>query len=618
MAARKADVQAAINRRCQSCFGRLVVKRVGLRSLLTPRSHPLSLSNELKRRKVFRVGIGYIIAAWLVAQVADLIADNFLAPVWVMQMIITLLIVGLPISLILSWAFDLTADGIQRSEYGEIEGSLTVSNKSILALVGGLFVALAVVFYVAWPRDDRSIAVLPFEDISPGGDQAYFGNGIADELRLELQGLDGLRVAGRTSSIASAQEDSKTIGETLNVDSILEGSIRKDGDSVRITVQLTHVADGFTIWSESYNRVLENIFEIQEEIATSVAGALGVRLGVGTINAFRGAGTRNVEAYESYLKTQKRNLTNQEGVRLLERAIELDPNYAAAWSMLGAMTLGALCGASPDQASEVIDRAYQLVLRAVELNPESAVAQSRLAIVRHDQFDWIGSEQGHTRAIELLADRRIVAMYANVLLRNGRTAYAQKQYAIAVALEPLGGRPIGLAWHASLAQGNFAEAKERRNWHQGIDIAEDNLDIVFNENDPEELKAAIRAVPKTNVAAIALYAPMLAEFDSPERVLSMLRDVYLDENLQWPRKLHDIAMVAAYFGDPQFALKVKGQDVRTHATRLAAVWYPVMSEVRQLPEFKKLVAELNLVEYWRAYGWADACRPVGDNDFTCM
>ena len=578
----------------------------------------MSLFSELKRRRVFRVAIGYVIAAWLVAQVADLIADTYLAPVWVMQMIVALLIAGLPISLILSWAFDLTADGIKRTENGENEGSLTVSNKSILALVGGLFVAVAIIFYVAWPRDDRSIAVLPFEDISPGGDQAYFGNGIADELRLELQGLDGLRVAGRTSSIASAQEDSETIGEILNVDSILEGSIRKDGDSVRITVQLTHVADGFTIWSDSYNRELENIFEMQEEIATSVAGALGVRLGVGGINAFRGAGTRNVEAYEAYLQGRNRNLARQEKIRLLERAIELDPNYAAAWSSLGGVTLSTLWNASPDTASEILDRAYSLVLQGVQLNPESAVAQSRLAMVRTARLDWIGGEQGFRRAIELLADRPIVATYGNVLLRNGRTAYAQKQYAIAVALESLGGRPVGLAWHASVAQGRFAEAKEISNWQDAANRIENNLDIAFNERDPEALKAAIKAMSKTNVAAISLYAPVLAEFDSPERVLSILRDVYLDEKLQWPRKLHDIAMVAAYFGDPKFALKAKGEEVRAHASRLAAVWYPVMTEVRQLPEFKKLVTELNLVEYWRAYGWADACKPLGDNDFTCI
>jgi TolB-like protein len=578
----------------------------------------LSLFNELKRRKVFRVGIAYVIAAWLIAQVAALVADTYLAPVWVMQMIVTLLIVGLPISLILSWAFDLTADGITRTAYGEVEGSLTVSNKSIVALVGGLFVALAVVFYVAWPRDDKSIAVLPFEDISPGGDQAYFGNGIADELRLELQGLDGLRVAGQSSSNAFAQEDSKTIGEMLNVESILAGNIRKEGNSVRISVQLTNVADGFTIWSESYDRELENIFEMQEEIATSVAGALGVRLGVGEVNAFRGAGTQNVEAYEAYLLGQNRNLTRQERLRLYERATELDPNYAAAWSQLGHRTLAMTWDSNPDHASEFRDRAYQLVLRGVQLNPESAAAQYSLATVRGARLDWIGAEQGYTRALELLTDRPLVQGYANFLLRSGRTADAQKQYAIAVALEPLGGRPVSMSWHASLTQGRFDEAKEISNWQNAANRIENNLDIALNERDPEEVKAAMQAMPITNVAAIALYAPVLAEFDSPERILSMLREVYLDENLQWPRKLHDIAMVAAYFGDPQFALKVKGQELRNSTARVAALWYPVMSEVRQLPEFKKLVTDLNLVEYWRAYGWADACRPLGDNDFTCM
>jgi TolB-like protein/DNA-binding winged helix-turn-helix (wHTH) protein len=522
---------------------------------------------------------------------------------------------------ILPWALPLVMFlGIKRTEDGENESSLTVSNKFILALVGGLFVAVAVIFYLAWPRDDRSIAVLPFEDISPGGDQAYLGNSIADELRLELQRLDGLHVAGRTSSIAYAQEDSKTIGEILNVDSIIEGSIRKEGNNVRITAQLTNVADGFTIWSESYNRKLENIFEMQEEIATSVAGALGVRLGVGTINAFRGAGTRNVEAYELYLQSQsndwsKSALINK--IQWLERAVELDPNYAAAWSWLGRITASTTWDVMPEQAPEIVDRAYPLALRGVQLNPESATAHSMLAMVRYFQFDWIGAEQSQTRAIELLADRPMVMGYGTMLMRSGRTAYAQKQFGIATTLEPLGGRPPALAWHASLAQGRFADAKEISNWQQGIDRIENNLDMAFNERDPEELKVAIRAMPKTNVATIELYAQVLAEFDSPERILSILRDVYLDENLQWVRKLHDLAMVAAYFGDPQFALKVKGEEVRASINRMTALWYPVMSEVRRLPEFKKLVIELNLVEYWRAYGWADACRPLGDDDFEC-
>jgi TolB-like protein len=565
----------------------------------------------------------YVVSAWLIVQVAGVLIDLAKLPDSIGTTTLWVLIIGFPIALTFSWFYEITTEGIGLEKDSDPDTALNhVNDRRLGFLVISLLCAAIILFaYDKWgisDRDGKSIAVLPFEDVSPGGDQAYFGNGIADELRLELQGLEGLRVAGRTSSIASAQEDSKTIGETLNVDSILEGSIRKDGNDVRITAQLTNVADGFTIWSESYNRELENIFEMQEEIATSVAGAMGVRLGVGTINAFRGAGTRNVDAYEAYLQAQKRNLNFQENIRLLERAVELDPNYAVAWSWLGGNTLSTLWGATPDQASEIKDRAYSLVLKGAQLNPESAAAQSMLAMVRTARLDWIGGEQGFTRAIELLADRPNVGTYANVLLRSGRTSDAQKQYAIAAALEPLGGRPVGLSWHASIAQGRIAEAKEASNWQSAEIHTENNLDIAFNERDPEALEAAIQAMSKTNVAGIALYAPVLAEFDSPERVLSILQNVYLDENLQWSRKLHDIAMMAAYFGDPQFALKVIGQDLRTSTVRLFALWYPVMSEVRQLPEFKKLVSDLNLVEYWRAYGWADACVPLGDDDFECI
>jgi len=600
----------------------------------------LKLIAELRRRKIIRAIMVYVAAAWFLLGVFNLAFESWSMPEQTLRYVWIAVLSGFPIAMVLVWLYDITDDGIVRASPSSSDEQLDLRLHLSDYIILTVFVSvLCVIGYqltknIMGAEVDRqvdtevrevpasSIAVLPFEDMSPGGDQAYFGNGIADELRLELQRLDGLRVAGRTSSVAAAQEGSKTIGETLNVGSILEGSIRKEGNSVRITVQLTHVADGFTIWSESYNRELENIFEMQEEIATSVAGALGVRLGVGAINAFRGAGTRNVEAYEAYLQSRRYDdLANHERIRLLERATELDPNYAAAWSMLGGMTLGTLWDVNPDQISEIVDRAYQLALRGMQLNPESAVAHSTLGFIRHEQFDWIGSEQDHRRAIELLADRDTVGAYAYVLIRNGRTAYAQKQFGIAEALEPLGGRPVGQSWHANLAQGRFAEAKEIVNRQRGaVDRIEDSLDITFNERNPEALKAAIQAMPKmpiTNVAYGGLYALVLAEFDSPERILSMLRGVYLDENLQWPRKLHDIAMVAAYFGDPQFALKVKGQEVRTTPTRLAAVWYPVMSEVRRLPEFKKLVTELNLVEYWRAYGWADACRPLGDDDFEC-
>ena len=151
--------------------------------------------------------------------------------------------------------------------------------------------------------------------------------------------MDGLRVAGRMSSIAFTQsnEAGKTNEVTLDVDSILEGSIRKDGNRIKITAQLIDTDNGFPIWTNSYDRELANIFEMQEEIAKKVSGALGVRLGVGGVNAFRGAGTLNVEAYEAYLQGVR--LKGPAGMSKLELAIQLDPNYAAAWAQMSIATL---------------------------------------------------------------------------------------------------------------------------------------------------------------------------------------------------------------------------------------------------------------------------------------
>ena len=152
---------------------------------------------------------------------------------------------------------------------------------------------------------------------------------------------------------------------------------------------------------------------------------------------------------------------------------------------------------------------------------------------------------------------------------------------------------------------------------QRDDILEDSLDVAFNQGDPEAIKLVIREMSGVHVSFVYLYESVLAEFDSPDRILSLLESVYADDSLRWPRKLHDISMVAAYFGYPRFAFTVKRQEVISGTVRMHAFWKPVMSEVRGLPEFKELVSELNLVEYWRSYGWADACQPLSDSDFSC-
>jgi TolB-like protein len=593
----------------------------------------LSLFNELKRRNVIRVSMAYLAGAWLILQVADTVIPWLGLDDAIGRIVLTVLVVGFIPAVVASWLFEWTPDGIRFDDEVEVDPAGTVVARRRLDRIIIGILSLAVVYFaadkflldVSQPLSvsgSRSIAVLPFEDISPGGDQAYLGNGIADELRLELQRLDGLRVAGRTSSNAYAQEDSTTIGEILNVEAILEGSVRRAGDRIRITVQLTNVSDGFTLWSQSFDRELDKIFEMQEELATAVAGRLGVSLGVGGVNEFHGAGTRNIDAYEAYLKAPMlgrpgRPGGTEEAISLLERAIRLDPDYGAAWSNLALRVLHKTWDAEVREARQFVDQAHELALRGIELDPESAHAQVTLALIQMVQFNWTGAEQRNLRAIELLDDRPIVQGHALMLMRSGRMGEAERKFMAAVDLEPMDGRPHGQIWHVYLAQQRFAEAQEVASWQHEIEVIYNNLDIAFNKEEPDALKAAIRTLPMTDDSFVHLYGPLLSELDSPEGSRSLLREVYADQSARWARKLHDIAMVAAYIGDAQFALQVKSEEIRANTSRIMAIWYPVMSAARKLPAFKDFVEEINLVDYWRTYGWADACRPAGDNDFSC-
>jgi TolB-like protein/Tfp pilus assembly protein PilF len=591
----------------------------------------VSFFEELRRRSVFRVGAAYAIVAWLLIQVAGATFPQLQLPEWAPRLVTVLLLVGFPVALVLAWAFELTPEGIKltQGERGAATAARARGGAVDYALIAGLVVVAAVTLWNPFAAEtDRaapaaeafgpSIAVLPFADMSASGDQAYFGDGIAEELLNELTRLGGLRVAGRTSSFVykGNNQNLRAIGEALGVATILEGSIRKDGDRIRITAQLVSSADGYHLWSETYDRDLEDIFAIQEEIAAAVAGELGVRLGVGGVNTFKGAGTRNVEAYEAYLQGANSGLNLAAAQRLLDRAIELDPNYAAAWSQRGLATLSMVWTGLPEEMPGILDRALYFVRRAVELDPTSAQVHSLYGTVQYARLDWIAGHESHARALSLLADRATLGQHGNLLLRTGRIEAARAQFDAAEAAEPMGGRPHELRIWQVLAQGRFAEAQALLPWQAEATRPAYEFDIAINARDPERVKSALAARPGIPVAASELHASVLAQFDSHDAVLATLRAAYAD-GAQWPAELHEIAMLAAYFGDPELALEAKGTETRSAPVRLFAVWYPVMADVRALPEFKELVADLNLVEYWRAYGWSDFCAPLGDTDFNC-
>jgi TolB-like protein len=428
------------------------------------------------------VGVAYAIVAWLLIQVSSAVFPQLQLPDWAPTLVTVLLLFGFPVALLLAWAFELTPDGIKRARSYAGAAAPSAGVRSLLdyVLIAGLaFVAAAILWRWFEPEpggDGRSpstddgapsIAVLPFADMSPDGDQEYFADGIAEELLNELMRLDGLRVAGRTSSFSYKTSDKslREIGKELLVGTILEGSVRKDGDRIRITVQLVDTGDGYQLWSETFNRELKDIFTIQEEISAAVAGQLGVRLGVGGVNAFRGAGTRNVEAYEAYLQgVAIRAADFDSGIRLLDRAIALDPNYAAAWAARG--LAGGATGwlDSPEKSPELIGRAIPFVEHALELDPDSAQAHALLGNMRYGRLDWIGGHESHSRALSLIEDRTTLNYHGNLLLRAGRLGAARVQHDAAEAVEPLGGRPADFGVYLSIAQGRFAEARARAAW----------------------------------------------------------------------------------------------------------------------------------------------------------
>jgi TolB-like protein/Flp pilus assembly protein TadD len=311
------------------------------------------LFKELKRRNVFRVAVAYLVSGWLVLQVAELVLDSTGAPDWVMKVLLLIGLLGFPFVLVFSWAYELTPEGLKKEKEVDRSASITpeTGRKLNIITIGMLVLVLAVVVIertVMRPEPapvtvttapvtqaaEKSIAVLAFEDLSPEGDQEYFADGLSEELLNVLAKVSELKVAGRTSSFAfkGTTKDLREIGELLNVAHILEGSVRKAGNRIRVTAQLIKADDGFHLFSETYDRDLEDIFAVQDEIAQEISKALLTEI-VGTEIVARSQ--TDTEAYELYLLARQRIHTRdifnlREADSMLDRVLEIDSLFAPA------------------------------------------------------------------------------------------------------------------------------------------------------------------------------------------------------------------------------------------------------------------------------------------------
>ena len=290
----------------------------------------MSLFKELNRRNVFKVGIAYVVVAWLVLQVADVLFNNLQAPAWVFRVLLVFLVVGFPIAVLFAWAFELTPEGLRRESTADKEEALA-GKPIVLATETPLSESQLS------DSSGKSIAVLPFVNMSDDEGNEYFSDGVSEEILNLLSKTPQLRVAARTSSFAFKGKDSKIsdIGDLLRVDHILEGSVRKAGKQVRITAQLVKVSDGYHLWSESYDHTLDNIFAIQDEIASSVAEQLRITL----LGGQPSSAETDPEAFSLYLRARElfRQGSSQgweQAEMLLKQSLDIAPDYAASWANL--------------------------------------------------------------------------------------------------------------------------------------------------------------------------------------------------------------------------------------------------------------------------------------------
>jgi TolB-like protein len=585
------------------------------------------LWQRISDHKVLQWGLAYLGAALAIAHGGELLGHSFHWPEIANRFLMGALIVGFPIALALAWYH-----GHRSLRSVSFAEAMIIS--LLLVLGAGMLIA-----FVPEPADRASehasapagratatasgpsIAVLPFINMSSDREQEYFSDGLSEELLNQLAQLPNLRVIGRTSSFAfkGKSEDLRSIGEILGVNHILEGSVRKSGDQVRITAQLINPADGSHLWSAAYDRNLGDIFALQEEIARTVAGQLRISIDARDL---RQGGTQNLEAYDAYLRGRG---AVADSLRYLERAVELDPAFTAAWAMV-AQDYSALQLSDPGR-TDWLQKRDRAIDRVEQLAPGSAVAnllKGNRAFVAGDLKQaepLLASVQG----LPSILSSDGYTQYGTFLLSVGRPTEALELLRQAQQIDPISYiTSIVLQINYEVLQDyEKADAEYRRleSFAAGNPLARGAVALrAMARRDNEAIRKALGTA--SNDDATRMQASLVSLLDSPPAALAELRRIYADPAFQSkPLPLVVVAHWAAYLGDPEFSLEAFRRMWHAGAPRnslLFSLWRPVERDMRRLPAFKDFVREVGLVDYWRASGkWSEFCRPVGQNDFTC-
>jgi TolB-like protein/tetratricopeptide (TPR) repeat protein len=508
--------------------------------------NPRKFFAEVKRRNVYKVAAGYGVVAWLLTEIATQVFPFFEIPNWAIRMVILVIILGFPIALIIAWAFELTPEGLKRTEVADAEDLAGRSPKRawIYVVIIASALSVAVFFlgrYTGSKQSEgaelpaKSIAVLPFVDLSQAKDQEYFCDGISEEILDALAKVEGLRVVARTSSFSfkGKNADVAEIGQKLNVQNVLEGSLRREGNRIRITAQLINARNGFHIWSETFERELQGVFAVQDEITRSIVDALKIRLAV----APPAHAEQNTEAYDLYLQgLYFSNKSDEEQLRkalaLFQRALDKDPTLSRAWTGIAkAWDWLADAYLKPLEAYPKVESA---ATKALELNERDAEAHSILSEAKRVlHWDWNGAEHELQRALEIDPNSSSAHMYSAYLHAcTGDLEEVPREMHEAERLDPLS--PIASNLQATVyvnldrLDDALAAAKRTLTIDPNYIYLEPTVARVYREQGKLDDALAIylkaREVTHEPTAGLGITYARLGRTDEARRVLQQLMD----------------------------------------------------------------------------------------------
>jgi adenylate cyclase len=608
------------------------------------RGDPMAFFAELKRRRVGKVAIAYGAIAWGVTEATSVVLPALGVPDWSVTFVVVFLLVGFPVAMVLAWIFDVGPEGIERTEPLAGEPKSTHMRLRI-AYAAVVLLLMAGLGYLLYERGfgrahagqaHNSVAVLPFTNLSGDPARDYFSDGMSEELLNLLARVPGLKVASRTSSFAykGRNVDIREVGRELGVETVLEGSVRQSGEQVRITAQLIDAETGFHLWSETYDRRLADIFQVQDEIAAAIVNKLRIELAPQDQQmAVRDkAPTQNLQAYELYL--QGRAVWKRRGeenllraIDLYQKALGLDPGFARAHAALASAYV-VMPGYTKEEGDEEKFRplAVASARQALSIDPNIGEAHAVLAQISAQRGNLLDAESGFFFAISLEPNEPTPHHWYSLLLGQvGRIGAALEQARRAHELDPASPVIAMNLANMSLMAGEEEEALRLNQLSSDLGISKKNTGIeaavAMRRGQWDEARRLIvlqEGIPEAIRPQAARYVDAVANPKLIPQVVAELQAVD-------PAVVPQFELIQPYIHlgqlDLVYAMLFKSLDEDPMSWSkhwaLEHAWSPEGKAFRQDPRFGELARRMGIVDYWKQYGFPDGCRAGEDTPVVC-